>query len=683
MPLLTSLGWQGTAHRLIEKSTLPLHEMSLDGFLESMAVQGFNHRKVTTNGGIPAEHLCPCLLINEAGDPFVLIKMRDKKALVFDGKANAWVDVEPGVKKFSSWTFYPLEESVASILDPQKKWFERIFYRFGSVYFYLLIAALVTSLFSFATPLFMMTIFNHVLGAKDYMALVLMGVGVLIYILSDLGLDFIRSYMTRFLSARFGHIISLEVCRRLLHMPTKDIADASLTSQISKIRDLEVVQNFFAGGAVQMLLDVFFLPILLLGMFVLAGEVTLITLATFPIAILFLLIIHPVLTRINRESGMWSMRKQDFVLGLMSNLRSVKYTASKNHWYSKFDTLAAESSYASFQSSKMQAVMSNASSAIVSVSGILTIGMTVELVMSGSMSPGAIMGVMLLVWRVLAPIKSGYGLYSQVRQIRGGVDQLNQFMSTQIEATSKSTGTLPVPLRGGVEFSNVGLKYKRDSQAAVSGLTFAISRGECLGIVGHAGCGGSSVLKLILGLYQPSGGRILFDGMNSQQLDVIGLRRMINYCPEDNTFIPGTIAQNMRLIDLSANDEVLHKALDKLGALQGILALPEGIHTPLKSNERVPMPLSLQRCITLSRIFVRSSPIILLDQPEKGLEEGAQIHLIKELKAFKARRITIILVTHDAKFLELADKMLWLDNGKSRKFGTRAEVEPEYNKTIT
>ncbi len=165
--------------------------------------------------------------------------------------------------------------------------------------------------------------------------------------------------------------------------------------------------------------------------------------------------------------------------------------------------------------------------------------MSVTNVLAQEMTMGALVACMILVWRVLAPLRSGFVVMLQVERINKSVLQVDRLMNLDIEQHTESLLTLNRELRGDVEFSQVSIRYMSDAHPALLGVSFSVSHGEVLAIAGHDGAGKSTILKLIMGLYRPQAGRIALDNTSLRQMDPLSLRRSIGYAPQTPQFFMG------------------------------------------------------------------------------------------------------------------------------------------------
>jgi len=678
--LLDALGWRGDHGHLAEALPCDPDEMDLVEFLNTMANLNFEGHGIDIRLDRFDDRLLPGLFVGDEGGVKVLVKSGGDEILAYDGTTARYTQIPRRREEGTIFIFKMVESENLSLLQSQPYWFARVLARFRKLFVNSLVLSLILSLLALLSPLFIMSIYGHMTVAGSVSSYVFWGVGITIFIIANAGFRLLRSYLMGFISVRLGNIVGNQVLRRLLYLPPSFTETASLGAQVARIKDFETVRDFFAGPAATALLDMPFILLLMVGMVVIGGNVAYVPLAAILLFVLFSLGIGQIVKRVNVQSARAGSQKQEFILETLTNLRAVKYAGNRQRWLERYRTLSADAAMNSYNSAKINAVINAVSHILVSLAGIATVGVGATNVMAGRMSMGALMACVFLVWRILAPLRTGFVVITQIDRIRKSIVQLNRFMAIPLENKPETAMTLSRSVAGRISFSQVAMRYSSDAFPALIGVSFEIEQGESLAIVGHDGAGKSTVLKLILGMYVPQAGRILVDDMNVRQMDLIMLRRAIAYAPEANHLFHATIAENLRLANPAAADEELHQAAGKAGLLPAIQALPDQFETNIDASTSSQFTSDFAKRLTLARVFLKKSSLWLLDEPGKGLSSGTW--LIEELEKLKGLT-TVVMVTQSQELIDLADKMLWLDRGRVRMFGPSRSVKEKYLEDIT
>ena len=197
---------------------------------------------------------------------------------------------------------------------------------------------------------------------------------------------------------------------------------------------------------------------------------------------------------------------------------------------------------------------------------------------------------------------------------------------------------------------------------ALDDVSFEVKKGEALGIIGHNGAGKSTLLKLLLRFWERSGGQIRYNGTDIDEINTESLYRNVTMVSQSTYLFDATIAENLRIAKPDATDEELMAALRMASAEELVQALPEGLSTPagllggrLSMGER-------QR-IGLARAFLSGCPLILLDEPTSNVDSINEGVILRALLKHRRGR-TIILVSHRASTMAVADRVYKMENGQ-------------------
>jgi len=230
---------------------------------------------------------------------------------------------------------------------------------------------------------------------------------------------------------------------------------------------------------------------------------------------------------------------------------------------------------------------------------------------------------------------------------------------------------------GGIVFENVGFRYPGREQWALRQLSFTIPKGQSLALVGHNGAGKTTLIKLLTRLYDPTEGRILFDGRDLKDWDPETLRSRIAVVFQDFNRYQFTLGENIGIGSVTHREEGdrIRRALD-LGGGQELLALPQGLETPLGRwfNDGVELSGGQWQKVALSRAFMREdAEVLILDEPTAALDAEAE-HAVFERFSQLTKGRTSVLISHRFPTVRMADRILVLENGRLLEEGTHESL---------
>ncbi|RLA19632.1 MAG: hypothetical protein DRQ56_05015 [Gammaproteobacteria bacterium] len=373
------------------------------------------------------------------------------------------------------------------------------------------------------------------------------------------------------------------------------------------------------------------------------------------------------------RSGKARTNRQGMLIQTFDGRREIKAIGGESVWQGRFRELSAEAINSNHRTFITNAFMTNLSQSIMTLTGVSVLGFGAMSVMEGTMTIGALIATMALVWRALSPIQGAFLSISKLQQTWLAMKQIDQLMRLKIERKDAHSGLMTKGMFGAVKMDRVSFRYGPDQDPVLLGVSFDAKQGEVVAIVGYTGSGKSTLLKLIAGMYKPQAGSLLMDEQDIRQLNVMELRRSIAYVPQEVQMFHGTIAQNMRLNNGLASDKELEEAAEKAGVLEDIQKLPNGFNTRIGDGSINKYPPGFLRAISIARALVSPAKIILLDEPGTSLDEESDRRLMKQIEQLKGDR-TVIIVSHRPSHIRLADKAVLLDKGTVQFVGDPGEA---------
>ena len=232
---------------------------------------------------------------------------------------------------------------------------------------------------------------------------------------------------------------------------------------------------------------------------------------------------------------------------------------------------------------------------------------------------------------------------------------------------------LPEPPRGEIAFENVSFAYPtRPETSVVSGLSLSVRAGETVAIVGPSGAGKSTVFQLLMRFYDPTGGKVLVDGVDVRQVDPARARQRMALVPQDAVVFGASVADNIRYGRAGATDAEVIAAAERAAADEFIRALPEGYNT--KIGERgVTLSGGQRQRLAIARAILMNAPILLLDEATSALDAENETLVQRALDNVMKGRTTLVIAHRLATVLG-ADRILVMEDGRIVEEGTHASL---------
>jgi ATP-binding cassette, subfamily B, bacterial len=285
----------------------------------------------------------------------------------------------------------------------------------------------------------------------------------------------------------------------------------------------------------------------------------------------------------------------------------------------------------------------------------------------------------------LAIFRQGQSTFQSILSAFGNIYENNLFMVNFfeflcLEPRMKITGQkrkLSLPLRGGIEFREVGFRYPDSEEWALRGVNLIIRPGEKIALVGHNGAGKTTLIKLLSRLYDPTEGSILIDDIDIRDLDPLELQQRIGVIFQDFVRYHLPVRENIGFGQIDAMDDVerIAAAARKSGAQEVVEELPEGYETMLGRwfHDGHELSLGQWQKIALARAFMRDAEILVLDEPTASVDARTEYEIFQNFKALTEGKMAI-LISHRFSTVRMADRIAVIEEGRIAELGTHDEL---------
>lgn len=539
------------------------------------------------------------------------------------------------------------------------------------VYRDVLWAALLVNLFAIAFPFFSMNVYDRVVPNNAVETLWALAVGVIIVISADLLMRNLRSHFVDEASARIDVRISSTLMERVLGMQLAD-RPAAVGAFAANLRGFEQVRDFIASSTVTALIDLPFALIFVVVMAWLSPWLALPVGVAFVLLLVVGYILQHRLHQLSQATWQAGAQRNAMLVESLTSIETVKSQGAEGVMQSRWETSNA---YLAAMTVRMRSLSSGAMSAtgwltqLVSVS-LIVIG--VYLISQRELTMGALIAASMLSGRALAPAGQIVGLLMQYQGARTALESLEKIMAQPVERPAGQNFIHRRELRGEIEFRNVRFAYPGRSDNALQGVSFRIRAGERVALIGKVGSGKSTIEKLILGLYAPSEGAVLLDGIDLRQLDPADVRRNMGYVSQDVSLFYGSLRENIAFGLPYADDAAIVAAAETAGLSEFVNRHPRGFDMGVGERGET-LSGGQRQSVGIARAVLHNAPILLLDEPTSAMDFSTEAQVTAALDEF-ARDKTLMLVTHRTSLLPLATRVIVIDQGKVMADGPREQI---------
>ncbi|MEO5331220.1 MAG: peptidase domain-containing ABC transporter [Magnetococcus sp. YQC-5] len=673
IPLLMALGYRGDMRHVVEALPHFVETLDLTGLRNTMANMNYISTPARINLKAIDPRLMPCLFVPDQLPAMVALKRKQDGIIIFNGESGA---VERKAIDSLSGTAYffdvmDLEERAA--LQKRLGWFRMVAERFQKLIVYLLLVTFIITLLQVAAPLFVMAVYDRVVGSHSLETLIHLLMGISFVMIFDWSMRKIRSKMLMYVGARMDSIVSNAIFMRILSLAPSFIERASTGAQVARIKDFDLVREFFTGPLMMVFFELPFSLVFFAVIAILGGPLAWIPMGTLVLFVVLWAVMMPMVTNEEARYRRAASKKQEFMVETLARMRVLKFGGMESIWLERFRLLSAQAAMGNFRTAMINAAVHSISTVLIIGSGLIVIALGVYRVMDGTMTTGGLVATMILVWRVLGPIQSAFIAMTRLEQVHASITQINSLMSVAPEREEFSAIEPVKSFIGHISFIRVSIRYLPEAEPALMGIHFDVTPGQIVAVIGPNGSGKSTIIKLLAGLYTPQAGSIRIDGVDIRQMNVIELRHAVAYVPQTCDLFYGTIAQNLRLAHATASDKDLEEACRKALVYDEIMALPKQFSTRVGDQKSAQLPSSMVQKISLARAYLKPSRIMLFDEPASSLGWEDDQAFIKMVREWRGKR-TVFIVSHRPSHVRLADWVLYLEQGNLRLSGKPDDV---------
>lgn len=552
-----------------------------------------------------------------------------------------------------------------------RHWFWGTLAENKGIYRDVMLAALLINLFALAMPLFTMNVYDRVVPNKAIETLWVLGIGVGLIVLGDLLLRSMRAYFLDWASARIDVKLSAQIMEKVLGT-RYEAKPNSVGSFASNLRSFESVRDFITSATVITLIDLPFGIIFLIVIAWINVYMVLPALIGGAIVLIYSLSVQTKMHDLSETMYRASAQRNATLIESLVGLETVKSMGVEGQMQGKWEKSALFLSEVGSKLKLLSSSITNGSYALQQIINVVIVILGVYLISNGDLTMGGLIACSQLTSRGLAPISQIASLFTQYHTAATSLKSLEEIMAKP-EERSKGVNFLSRPaFKGEIEFKNVSFKYPGSDELALNRVSFRIRPGEHVGLIGRMGSGKTTINKLILGLYQPSEGAILIDGIDARQIDPAELRRSVGYVQQDNHLFYGSLRENITLRDPHADDQSVLQAAKIGGIADYVNAHPKGFD--LEVGERGDTLSGGQRQgVGIARAFVTQPQIVLLDEPTSAMDHSGE-ETVKRNIAEATSGKTMVVISHRNAMLELAERLIVIDSGQVVADGTKEDV---------
>lgn len=551
----------------------------------------------------------------------------------------------------------PTPTPTAASATPWREVFRALASRKGT-FVQVALAAALANLLALATSLYSMQVYDRVIPSQSNSTLVVLTVGAMLATLLELMVRHLRSVLLERVHVGVERSLAGSVYGRLLTARLEALSAGSGVLA-AHLRSMDQVRLFATSMVLFTLFDAPFALVFAVFIAAVGGG----TLALVPMAFLALALLlgwvfkHRIESRARSGFG-WQNQRHGLLVETISSMEGVRAAGRGPELAARWDHLSRECAGADAGLRRGNDAVALWSGWMQQVSYVMLVALGALSVADGrSLTMGALIACSMVAVRVLGPVAALPGLLVQWAHAKVAVVALQDFYALPREGQGADDLLNPARLRG--HWKTVDLRFAHPGQMKPLALPdLEIQPGERVAVLGPVGCGKSTFLRLLGGLYAPTQGHVLIDGLSVDQIDRAALRRSVAFMPQDARLISGTLRSNLCAgLDAPSDEQRLVDTVKAVGLAPAVAAHPLGLSRPIGDGGRG-LSAGQRQLVLLARLLLQAPQAWLLDEPSASMDDATESRAVAAFRAALQPGHTVVIATHRTAWLSLTDKVI-------------------------
>ena len=534
----------------------------------------------------------------------------------------------------------------------------------------------VINLLMLSGSLYMLQVYDRVLPSRNVATLLGLSAMVLAAYIFQAYFDAARSRMLSRIAALFDVGLQQQIYLAIATLPLRG-AKAIIAQQ--PLRDLDQIRAFMSGAGPTAFLDMPWIPIFLIGLFVfhpVIGVVAMLGAAT----IVCLTVTTERRSRAAGKSAMeCSAQRQVLVDSTHQNAEVIRALGMTARLVIRWSEANERYLGQNIEIAKVYANMGAVAKAVRFALQSAILGIGAYLVINEQASGGIMIASSIMMGRALAPIEIALVNWKQLVAARQGIDRLRGILTT-VSPPAAAAVELPRP-KLSLSVDDITVLVPGSDRVVLSGISFKLTAGMGLAVLGASAAGKSSLVRALVGVWPVTKGTIRLDGAALDNWHPDELGRHIGYLPQDVALFDGTVVENIARFDVAATSDAILAAARLAGAHEMILSLPDGYATRLGERGSALSAGQRQR-IGLARAVFGDPFLVVLDEPNANLDHDGEVALVKAIQALRQNQSIVVMVSHRPEALTALNFAMVLREGRVASFGLRDELFAQLARSV-
>lgn len=533
----------------------------------------------------------------------------------------------------------------------------------------ILITSALVQLFALAVPVLTGLVVDRVVPRADYHLLLVVAVGLLAVSVFNFLTSIVRSYLLLQFRTQLDAQMTLDFLDHLVDLPYAFFQQRSTGDLLMRLSSNTTIREILTSSALSGVLDGFLVCFYLVLLFIGSFKMGLLVLGLGLLRVALFLATRHRQRHLMAQSLQVQAKSQSYQVQMLAGIETLKASGTEHRSVEGWANLFVDVLNVSLQRGRLTALVDAAMAGLGMLSTLAILAFGTLQVMAGELSLGLMLGLSALAGGFLVPLSQLISTAFQLQLLGTYLERMNDVLDTPREQ-QREKFSAAAKFRGAITLEKVSFRYSPFAPLVVKDVSVEITPGSFVALVGRTGSGKSTLASLLVGLYVPTSGRILFDGANLSDLDLRSVRNQVGVVPQHPYLFGASIRSNITLIDPTLSLARVIEAAKRAQIDEDIRAMPMGYDTILADGGASLSGGQRQR-LALARALVHRPSILFLDEATSSLDAITERKIQRELAALHCTRIVI---AHRLSTIQDADLILVMEDGSVVERGNHEDL---------
>jgi len=522
----------------------------------------------------------------------------------------------------------------------------------------IIVLSMMLQLFALAAPFFMQLVIDEVVVSRDLGLLKVLAIGFALLMLVNTGVTVLRSLVIVNMGAQLNIQMANNLFRHLIRLPLSYFEKRHVGDIVSRFGSMDKIKELLTNEIVSAVVDgVMFIGTLAM-MYVYSPLLASIVIVTVGLYALFRFAVYRPFRRLTEESIVADAKEDSNFLEGIRGAQSIKLFGKETQRQSSWQNLYADVINTNIRLDKLGIGYGAVNSILFGLENVIVIYLAAQLVIGNELSVGMIFAFMAYKGQFTDKATSLIEQIIELKMIGLHLARLGDIVMTETEK-DVSDGARLSRFRGDIRLENLSFCYSEIESPVLDGVNLDIAAGESVCLVGPSGSGKSTLMKLMLGLLEPTTGRVLVDGRDIRQLGVRRYRAQVASVMQDDQLLSGSLADNISFFDPIAEPKKIETCAKLAVIHREIEQMPMGYHS-LIGDMGTTLSGGQKQRVLLARALYKNPRILFLDESTAHLDVLLEKRINRNISRI---RLTRVIIAHRPETIASADRVVMLSDG--------------------